>query len=165
MACLLAVAAVPMARGDDAFQSAGVRVAAVALVALVAGVVHGWHGLIPAAIALVVGGYGTELAIDDPGVDVAAPAVAVGAFLAAELAYWSLDERIRAVGDPGEAFRRAALLALGGLAIFVVTSGLLAVADEVRARGAALDLLGAVAAIGVLVAVVVAARRQPSAGA
>lgn len=153
-----------MARGDDAFQAVGVRVAAVALVALVAGVVQGWHGLIPVGIALVVGGYTAELAIDDARLDAAAPAVAVGAFLAAELAYWSLDERGRFAGDPGEAFRRAALLAFGGVAIFVVASGLLAMADEVRAQGTALDLLGAVAAICVLVAVVVAARRQPSNG-
>jgi hypothetical protein len=153
-----------MARGDDVFQKVGVRVAAVAFVALVAAVVRGWPVLIPLAVAVVAGGYAAELAIDDAPLDLVAPAVAVGCFLAAELAYWSLDERIHVAGDPGEGLRRAALLAVGGLAIFVVASGLLALADEVRARGVALDLVGALAAVGVLVAVVAAARRQPSSG-
>jgi hypothetical protein len=147
-----------MARGDEDFQSVGVRVAAVAAVALLAGVVHGWHGLIPFAVAVVAGGYAAELAIDDARLDLAAPAVAVVCFFAAELAYWSLDERIHSTGDPGEGPRRAAFLAFGGVAIFVVGSALLALADEVRARGAVLDLLGALAAVGVLVVVIGFAR-------
>jgi hypothetical protein len=164
VACLLAVAAVPMARGDDDFQKVGIRVAALAFVALVAAVVRGWHVLVPVAVALVAGGYAAELAIDDAPLDLAAPAVAIGCFFAAELAYWSLDERIRVAGDRGEGLRRAAFLALVALAIFLVASGLLALVDEVRARGVALDLVGALAAVGVLVAVVAAARRQPSSG-
>ena len=129
-----------------------------ALVALLAGIVHGWHGLVPVAISIVAGGYAAELALDDGPLDVAAPAVAVACFLAAELAYWSLDERSHVVGDPGEGFRRAALLAGGGLAIFVVAGVLLVLADEVRARGVALDLVGALAAVGVLVIVVAFSR-------
>ena len=163
-ACLLAVAAVPLGRGDGDFQSVGIRVAAVALVVLVAAVVIGWHGLVPVAIGLVAAGYAAELTIDNSPLDLAAPAVAVGCFLAAELAYWSLDERIRVAGDRGEGLRRAAFLALGGLVMLLVASGLLALADEVRARGVALDLLGALAAVGVLVAIVAAARSQPSSG-
>src|SRR5262245_38237038 len=98
-----------MARGDDDFQSVGVRIAAVAFVFLVAAIVNGWHGLIPVAIVLVAGAYAAELAIDDSPLDLAAPAVAVGCFFTAELAYWSLDERLRASGAPGAGLRRAAL--------------------------------------------------------
>ena len=162
--CLLAVATVPMVRGDDVFRSVGVRVAAVAAVALVAAVVRGWHVLIPAAIALVGGGYAAELAIDDAPLDLAVPAISVACFLAAELAYWSLDERVHATGDRGESLRRAAFVALGGIAIFLVGSGLLALTDEVRARGLALDLVGAVAAVGALVAILAASRSQTNNG-
>ena len=140
------------------------RVAAVAFVALVAAVVRGWAVLVPVAVTLVAAAYAAELAVDDAPLDLAAPAVAVGVFLAAELAYWSLDERGGSSGDAGLGLRRAALLAAGALAIFVVTSGLLVVVDEVRARGLALDLVGAIAAVGVLVAVLATGRGQSSSG-
>ena len=162
--CLLAVDAVPLARGDATFQAVGARVAAVAFLALVAALVLGWPSLVPVAVALAGGIYALELAIDDVPLDVAAPAVAVGLLLAAELAYWSLDERERAVGDPGEGLRRAAYAVLLGVATLVIAGVLLALVDGVRARGLALDLVGAVAAAAVLVTVLVTARRKPPQG-
>jgi len=131
---------------------------------LVAAVVHGWAWLVPASITLVGGAYAAELAIDDATLDLAAPLVAVGLVLAAELAYWSLDERVRTTGDPGEGLRRAALVALGAAATLVLGAALLALVDEIRARGLALDLIGVLAAVAVVVTVVVAARDQPSNG-
>jgi hypothetical protein len=142
-----------------------VRVAAVAFVALVAALVRGWAPLVPAAVAIVGAAYAAELAIDDAPLDLAAPAVAVGVFLTAELAYWSLDEQDRSTGDAGLGLRRFGLVAAGALVIFVVSSGLLVVVDEVRARGLALDLVGALAAVGVLVAVLATGRSQSSSGA
>jgi hypothetical protein len=154
------VAAVPVARGDETFQEVDVRVAAVAFVALVAAFAQGWSWLVPAAIALVGGSYAVELAIDDAPLDVAAPVVAVGLLLAAELAYWSLDERTRVPGDPGQGLRRAALVALAAAGTLVVTSGLVALVDEVRGKGIALDVLGATAAVAVVAFVVTTARRD-----
>ena len=55
------------------------------------------------------------------------------------------------------------ILASTALAL-VLGSALLALADEVRARGLALDLVGVLAAIAVVVTVVVTARDQPSKG-
>jgi hypothetical protein len=163
--CLLAVDAVPLARGDATFQAVGARVAAVAFLALVAALVLGWPSLVPVAVALAGGIYALELAIDDVPLDVAAPAVAVGLLLAAELAYWSLDERERAVGDPGQGLRRAAFVALLGVATLVVAGVLLALVDALRARGLALDLVGAVAAVAVFMTVLVAALRdEPRSG-
>ena len=164
IACLVAVAVLPFTRGDDQFQGADLRVAAVAVVVLVAAVVHGWAWLVPASITLVGGAYAAELAIDDATLDLAAPLVAVGLVLAAELAYWSLDERVRTTGDPGEGLRRAALVALGAAATLVLGAALLAFVDEIRARGLALDLIGVLAAVAVVVTVVVTARDQPSNG-
>jgi hypothetical protein len=152
------VAAVPLARGDDTLQAVDVRVAAVAFVALVASVVRGWPVLVPVALTLVGGAYAAELAIDDAPFDLAVPAIAVGLFLAAELAYWSLDERRRSVGDAGMGLRRTALVAASGLAIVLASSVLLVVIDEVRARGLALDLGGALAAVSVIVIVVALGR-------
>jgi hypothetical protein len=155
---LLACAAIPLARGDDIFQAVDVRVAAVAFVAVVAAIVRGWPALVPVAVAAVGGTYAAELVIDDAPLDLVSPVVAAGLFLAAELAYWSLDERSLSAGDAGLGLRRAALVAVGGLAIVVASSGLLVVVDEVRARGLALDLVGALAAVGVLAAVVALGR-------
>ena len=134
--------------------------AAVAFLALVAALVLGWPSLVPVAVALAGGIYALELAIDDVPLDVAAPAVAVGLLLAAELAYWSLDERERAVGDPGQGLRRAAFVALLGVATLVVAGVLLALVDALRARGLALDVLGAIAAVAVLVAIVLPGRQR-----
>lgn len=142
------------------------RVGGVAFVALAGGIVLGWTALVPFAAALAGGLYGVELAIADAPLDVAAPVVAAGLLLCTELAYWSLDERTRWRGDPGEGLRRTALVALLGVGALLVAAGLLALVDAVRARGLALDLLGAVAAVTALATVLVAARgRQPSDGA
>jgi hypothetical protein len=156
---------VPLARGDGAFEQAGARVAIVAIVALVVAVVLGWSPLVPVAVALVGGIYAVELVIDDAALDVSVPVIALGLLLADELAYWSLDERYPAPGDAGQGLRRAALVALGGVAAVVVAGGLLVLVDAVRTRGLALDLLGALAAVAVLAIVLVAARTQSRARA
>ena len=126
MACLLAVLALPMSRGSETFQNAGVRVGAVAFVALVAGVVLGWAPLIPLAAALAGALYAVELAIADAPLDGAAPAVATGLLLCTELGYWSLEERTRWLGEVGDGLRRAAFVALLGVAAFLVATTLLA---------------------------------------
>jgi hypothetical protein len=130
----------------------------------VAAIVLGWSPLVPLAVALVGGTYAVELAIDDAPLDVSVPVIALSLLFAAELAYWSLDERSRVPGDPGQGLRRAALVALGAMGALVVASALLALVDEVRARGIALDLAGAVATVAVVVMVLATARDQSSSG-
>ena len=159
------VAAVPLERGDGSFEQVGARVAIVAIVALVAAVVLGWSPLVPVAVALVGGAYAVELVVDDAPLDGSASVIALGLLIAAELAYWSLDERCRAPGEAGQGLRRAALVALGGVVAFVMATALLVLVDAVRTRGLALDLAGALAAAAVLALVLVAARTQSSAGA
>jgi hypothetical protein len=156
-----------MSRGSDPFQEVGIRIGAVAFVALVAGIVLGWAPLISAAAALAGGLYAAELAIADAPLDVAVPAVAAGLLLCTELGYWSLEERTRWLGEGGASLRRAAVVALLGAAAFLVAATLLALVDAVRARGLALDLIGALAAVTVLATVVLVARgeRQSSNGA
>ena len=139
-------------------MSFGLRVAIVALLALFAALVRGWAPLLPSALVLLGALYGAQLAIDDAQVDIAAPLVATGLVLVAELGYWSLEEREQVTGEPGDSLRRLAFVALLALGTLVVTASLLALVDAVRAGGLALDLLGAAAAAVALVAIVLAAR-------
>ena len=127
-----------------------------------AAIVLGWSPLVPLAVALVGGTYAVELAIDDAPLDVSVPVIALSLLFAAELAYWSLDERCKATGDVGQGLRRAALVALGGVAAVVVAGGLLVLVDAVRTRGLALDVLGAVAAVAVLATLLFSSRRERS---
>jgi hypothetical protein len=149
---------VPIWRGDTQFREAGVRVVALAAVVLLAAIVNGWSPLVPIAVAAAGGIYAAELAVDDAPIDMAAPAIAAGLFLAAELAYWSLDERERVSGDPGDGLRRATFVALLGVGSFVIATALLALADGISARGLALDVVGAAAAVAALATIAVLAR-------
>jgi hypothetical protein len=143
---------------EDAFVSFGARVSIVALLALVAALVRGWSALVPGSLVLLGSLYGAQLAVDEVPLDGAAPLVAAALVLVAELGYWSLEERDRVEGERGDDLRRLAYVALVTLAALAVTATLLALVDVVRARGLALDLLGAAAAATVLIAIVLATR-------
>jgi hypothetical protein len=159
--CAAGLAALSLERAsDEALVEVGWRVAALALLALVAGIVIGWPPLVPTSLILLGGLYGAELAVDEAALDAATPLVAAGLVVAAELGYWSLEEREPVLAEPGEALRRLAFVTILALGVLLVTAVLLALVDAVRARGLALDLLGAAAAASAVLAVVVLARRQ-----
>jgi hypothetical protein len=124
----------------------------------VAGIVLGWSHLLPVALVALGGLYGLQLTVDDAGLDVATPLVALGLIVTAELAYWSLEEQVRAEGEAGESIRRVAYVAALALGAFTIASLLLALVDVVRTGGLAIDLLGAAAAVGAVALVVIAAR-------
>ena len=136
------------------------RVAALAAVVLLAAIVNGWSPLVPIGVAVAGGLYAAELAVDDAPIDTAAPAIAAGLFFAAELAYWSLDERHGVRGDPGDGLRRATFVALLGVGAFAVAAALLALADGIDAHGLALDLVGAAAAVTALATIALVARER-----
>ncbi|MDH5279685.1 MAG: hypothetical protein OEW52_00895, partial [Thermoleophilia bacterium] len=110
MALLGALTAVPLARASDDVVELGARVAAIAVVALVAALVLEWTALVPTAIVLVGALYAAQLAIDDAALDTASPAYAAGLLVTAELAYWSLEERDYIQGEPGASLRHAAFV-------------------------------------------------------
>jgi hypothetical protein len=143
---------------NDAVLAAGWRILAFALLALVTALVLGWTMFVPVALGAVGGWYGLQLAVDDAPLDLAAPLVAAGLVVTAELAYWSLEERERVDGEPGQTLRRLAYLLAVALGTFVVAGLLLTLVDGVRAGGLAIDLLGAAAAATVLAAVVLLTR-------
>ncbi|HSJ93503.1 MAG TPA: hypothetical protein VK896_05650 [Gaiellaceae bacterium] len=128
--------------------------------ALAVVLVRGWPRLVPLPIIALGGVYVAQLAVDDAVLDPSAAAVGAGLLVAAELAYWSLDERERIPAEPGTNARRLAYVAgLGAMAILVGLV-LLTLADAFRARGLAIDLLGAVAAVSAVVGVWILARER-----
>ena len=129
------------------------------MLALVAAVVLGWSSLVPASIVLIGSAYAVHLALDDPTLDTRAPLLAAGLLLAAELAYWSLEERQNVRTEAREQLRRLTVVAALALGSLFVGAVLLAVADVARTRGLAVDLVGAAAAAGALLLLVLVARR------
>jgi hypothetical protein len=155
----------PLARAeDDALVEVGFRITVLALLALVASLALGWPALLPVSLVGLGGLYAAQLAVDDATLDGAAPLFAAGLLAAAELGYWSLEEREPATASPGEALRRVGFVALLVLAASVVAGVLLAVVDGVRAGGLAVDLVGALAAALVLTVVVGAHRAGRATG-
>ena len=136
----------------------GLRLVPIALLALAAGLVRGWSVAVPVSLVLVGSLYAVQLVVDDAPLDAAAPVLAAGFLLTAELAYWSLEEREGIRVERGGALRRVTLVASLGIAGLVVTAGLLALVDAVRVRGLAIDVVGAAAAAATLLAVLAAAR-------
>jgi hypothetical protein len=89
---------------------------------------------------------------------IAAPLFAGGLFLAAELAYWAVDERLDADAEP-ETFtpRLLAILAVAG-ASTVVGAVVLAASEIGSGRSPALTAAGALAAVACVALLVVLAR-------
>ena len=158
MSCLAALATVPLVRTSEDMVGPGIRVAAIAVVALVAALVLEWAPLVPTALVLVGGLYAAQLAIDDATLDTALPVYAAGLLVTAELAYWSLEERDHVRGEPGAGLRHAAFVAVLGVATLLIASVLLVLVDSLRTTALALDLVGAAAAAATLFAIVVVAR-------
>lgn len=99
------------------------------------------------ALFLAGGTYVGFLVLDHPGIDPAAPLIAVLLLLSGELAAWSLDERWPIDADP-RLFRRRAVavgvLALAGLGLATLTVALTAAPP---AHGLHWTILGAIAAV------------------
>ena len=141
-------------------RTIGARVAIVALLALVAGLVLGWSPLVPLSLVLLGGMYAGQLRVDGVTLDGSASAVAAGLLVTAELGYWSLEEREEVDAEPGQVLRRLVVVGLLGIASLLVAEALLVLADLVRASGLALDVAGAVAAAAALVGIALLARSR-----
>jgi len=134
----------------------------VAVLVLVVVLVVGVPSFVPVPFVIVGAVYAAQLAVDDVPLDAAAPAYAAGLVVGAELAYWSLEERERVDGEPGDDLRRCAYVAALGIGTLLVSSVLLVLADALRTRGLGVDVLGATAAALALLAVIVFARGRGS---
>jgi hypothetical protein len=134
--------------------------AALALVALGAGLLFRRPAAIPAALVLLGGGYGLLLAAEDVSLDRRAALIATALLLVSELAYWSLELRSGIVDEPGSYLRRVALLALLALGAAALAGGLLALVDVTGRGGLAVEIAGVGAALAVLLVLLGLARRE-----
>jgi hypothetical protein len=159
VACVVALAALPLTRASDNVLRFGLPISAVAVLVLLAALVLGWPRLLPASLVVLGAVYALYLSVDDVALDSLASLFAAGLLVTAELGYWSLEEREDVHVGPGEQLRRLAVVAGLGLAALVTSAALLALADAVDAGGLAVDLLGAAAAAAALLIVVLFARR------
>jgi hypothetical protein len=141
-------------------QATALRLGVAALALLVVGLALGWSPLVALAIALAGGTYAAELAIDDAPLDRLTPALAALVLVAAELAYWSLDERDTVADEEGGTARHLAFVVLLALGALFIGALLLALVDVVQTRSLATDVLGAIAAAAVLFAILTVGRRR-----
>ena len=116
------------------------------VVVLGAGLVLRWPSAVTVGLALVGAAYGVALAVESKPIDRAAPVVAAVLFLAAELAWWSLELRERIAAEAGSHLRRVAFLLTLTLCALALGGVLLAVVDVVQVDGLAILLLGAAGA-------------------
>jgi len=117
------------------------------------------HAIAP-ALALVGGEYALLVALDAGAIDLRAPLVAAGLFVAGELAAWSLELRAAVADEAGTWWRRVTTVLLGATGAYVVAAAVLAVADAAGGGGIALEAIGAVALAGGALALVRLAARD-----
>jgi hypothetical protein len=113
---------------------------------------------VPVAVALLGAAYVALLGFEGEALDVRAPLVAAALLAVAELGWWSLELRAAVADEPGAYLRRIALLAAQLAGVTAAGVVLLAIVEGVEAGGPAIDVLGAVAAVGALALLAVAAR-------
>jgi hypothetical protein len=133
-------------------------VGGVALLLVLAALIRAWEdGLVAGAVLLLLA-YALSLAFSHRPLDSGAPLVAVGLVALVELGSWSLELRDGAEERPGARVISVLLLLLGSAAV----SALVWTAGSVKAGGGvALLVLGAAAALGLLVLLIGWAPREP----
>jgi hypothetical protein len=117
--------------------------------------VRSYRELLPWAMLCGAAAYAVALFVHGAGVDGAAPLVATGLLVSAELATWSLDERHRLAVERAVVLGRAAGVAALAGAGLVAASLVVGLAAAPGGAGLAWTLLGAAAAV---LAVGIAAR-------
>jgi hypothetical protein len=136
-----------------------------ALVLLAYGLVRAWGQGVGWALVLSVLAYLLALVATPRELDPAAPVVGVSLFLAAELAYWSVELRPPARQAPDLPLRRLAMVVAVALAAEVLAGTALLSAAPGRAASLLLDAAGVLAAVAALALLVgLPARRRPDAG-
>jgi len=145
---------------DDPYLTrANVFLTVLALAVLAGGLIVSIPIAIPVAIVLLGGEYVAVVGFETDALDTRAPLVAGALLAVAELAYWSLELRAPVADEAGTSLRRLALIAALVLGTLALGAVLLALVEAVSAGGQAIDLLGAVAAVGALALLALAARR------
>jgi hypothetical protein len=153
-------AAVLREGGHDVLLLAG---GGVALAVLFAGLVLRWNAALAVGVALLGAQQATRLALGPEAVDEATPLVATALLLVAELAWWSVEPRVRAWGHLGVLARRIGTLVLTCVAALTVSAVVVVAAGAPVNGGTLLELLGVAAAAAALALVAAVARTRPTA--
>ena len=111
-----------------------------------------WPPALTAGLLLPAVAYAIVLVDRDPALDADAALVAGALVVVAGLVDWSLERTSTSPDEPGRAWRRLAWITLTALAAYALARTLLAVVDVARTDGVAIELIGGVAAIALLVA-------------
>ncbi|HET7854866.1 MAG TPA: hypothetical protein VFL41_00255 [Gaiellaceae bacterium] len=131
---------------------------AAGLASLAAGLTGGWSSPVGVGLALLGAEYAVFFAAGPSGVDVWTPLYAAGFLLAAELAYWSLEQRVSAWSDPAVLVRRLVLLVACCAGAAAVAAAMIVAAGASVGGGLGLEIVGITAAVAVLALVAGVAR-------
>ena len=115
---------------------------------------------VPLGLAFLAGSYAAALGSRGVDVDLSATLYAALFFLAAELAYWSLELSPGIQPAPGVVVRRVLFLAVGALAALTLAGLVLAAALEPLPRGLLVQGLGVGGALVALGLIAVLVRRS-----
>ena len=148
-----------LAADADVLARANGTAAACATLALALGLAFRFALAIPVAVTLLGAEYVSLLGFEGEALDLRAPLVAGALYAVAELGYWSLELRGLVADEAGTYLRRLALLAGLVVTTLGLGVGLLSLVEAVSAGGPAVDVLGAIAAVGALALVALASRR------
>jgi hypothetical protein len=157
---VLGVGAIVLMVRTDRFGPLVGAVGLGAVLLLVVALVARSAGLLPWALVLAGAEYAVFLVIRESSIDGWAPVYGAGLLLVAELAYWSMDERVPGAPKEGLTVRRATLLFASCVAAGGV-GGLILAMGELSVRGGLwLEALGIAAAVGTI-ALLARLARQP----
>ena len=123
---------------------------AVAVALLAIGLVARAPTFVTAGLAFLGAEYAAVLAVESEPLDRRAPVFAAALFLAAELAWWSLELRARIAAEAGSNLRRLAYLLGLTAGALALGAGVLALVDVIRVGGLAVELAGAAAAVAIV---------------
>jgi hypothetical protein len=135
-------------------------VGGVALAVLLAGLVVRWSAALAAGVALLGGQLALRLELGSDAFDLATPLSAGALLLAAELAWWSIENRSPAWSQPDLAALRAASVVLVCAGATVVSAVVALAAGARVAGGIVLELTGVVAATAALALIAWIARHK-----
>jgi hypothetical protein len=136
-------------------------VGAPAPVLLLAGLAARWSGALTVGVALLGAQQATRLALGHDALDEWAPLLGAALLLCAELAFWSIEPRLRAWSQPGLALRRLATIVAFCLVGAGLGAVLLVAAGSSLRGGVPLEFAGILAATAAVAVLAYVARRSP----
>jgi hypothetical protein len=134
-----------------------------AMALLLGGLAVGWAPLVGWGLGALGGEYTVFFTANGRSLDELTPVYAAWFMLVAELAYWSLEPRVPAWTEPRLLARRLSQIGISCVGASVLAAVVLVIAGASGGGGLALELLGALAAVGAL-GVVAALARSKSLG-